>query len=73
MISLRRCISVLTSAGDQVTGRPRLTLLLHLVQKNNTLSRFLKVKTWDKQAETTCLGCIWKEKRWNVEQDTHYP
>ena len=56
-----------------MTGRPRLTLLLHLVQKNNTLSEFLKEKTWNKRPETMCLDCIWKEKRWNVGQATHYP
>ena len=39
-ISLPRCMFVLISARNQVTGRTRLTLLLHLVQKNNTLSDF---------------------------------
>jgi hypothetical protein len=63
MISLPRCIFVLMSARNQVTVRPRLTLLLHLVQKNNTLSDFL----------TTCLDFILKKKHLNVGQDTHYP
>jgi len=59
MISLPRCMFVLTSARNQVTVRPRLTFILHLVQKNNTFSEFLKEKTWDKRTETTCLDCIW--------------